>query len=43
VEAWKDQKAVDAHGIAGHMKEYRTKFTPLSGSLYDERLYKVIN
>lgn len=43
VEVWKDQKALEAHGIADHMKEYRTKFTPLSGSLYDERLYKVVN
>jgi quinol monooxygenase YgiN len=43
VEAWKDQKAVESHGIADHMKEFRNKFSPLSGSLYDERLYKVIN
>ncbi len=42
VEVWKDQKAVDAHGISPHMIEFRTKFFPLSGGLYDERLYKVV-
>ena len=43
VEAWKDQKAVDAHGAAEGTKQFREKLTPLSGSLYDERLYKLIN
>jgi len=42
VEIWRDQKAIDAHGAASHMKEFRTKFMPLSGSLYDERIYKVV-
>ena len=42
VEVWKNQKAVDSHGISTHMREFRGKFMPLSGSLYDERLYKVI-
>jgi quinol monooxygenase YgiN len=43
VEIWKDQKALDAHGVAARTKLFREKLTPLSGSLYDERLYKVIN
>lgn len=43
IEIWKDQKAVDAHGVAARTKLFREKLTPLSGSLYDERLYKVIN
>lgn len=43
VEIWKDQQAVDAHVVAAHKKQFREKLSPLSGSLYDERLYKVIN
>jgi quinol monooxygenase YgiN len=43
VEIWNDQKALDAHGVAARTKLFREKLTPLSGSLYDERLYKVIN
>jgi quinol monooxygenase YgiN len=42
VEIWKDNKALDSHGISPHMKDFRAKFMPLSGSLYDERLYKVV-
>jgi len=42
VEIWKNHKAVDTHGTSAHMKDFRAKFMPLSGSLYDERLYKVV-
>lgn len=43
VEVWKDMKSLDAHGVSAGTKEYRQKFTPLSGALYDERLYKSID
>ena len=43
VEVWRDQKAVDAHGMAAYTKDFRGKLLPLSGSLYDERLYKAVN
>lgn len=43
VETWTDKKALDAHGVAAHTKQFREKLLPLSGSLYDERLYKVLN
>jgi len=43
VEIWRDRKALDAHGITAHKKLFREKLTPLSGSLYDERLYKIVN
>jgi hypothetical protein len=26
-----------------HMKQYREKLLPMSGSLYDERLYRALN
>ena len=43
VEVWRDQKALAAHVMAGHTRQFREKFQPLSGSLYDERLYMVLD
>lgn len=43
VEIWQDQSALEAHGMTAHTKEFREKLMPLSGSLYDERLYKIVN
>ena len=43
IEAWKDQKAVDTHGVTPHMKQFREKLAPASGALFDERFYKSIN
>jgi len=43
VEIWKEQKALAAHVIAGHTRQFREKFQPLSGSLYDERLYTALD
>lgn len=43
VEIWADRKALEAHGMAAHKKAFREKLMPLSGSLYDERLYKVLD
>jgi quinol monooxygenase YgiN len=39
VEVWTDRKAFDAHGMASHTKRFRDQLAPMSGSLYDERLY----
>jgi autoinducer 2-degrading protein len=39
VEAWRDRAAFDAHGMAAHVKRFREQLAPMSGSLYDERLY----
>lgn len=43
VEAWQNQPALDAHGVTPHMKLFREKLSPVSGSLFDERIYKSIN
>ena len=43
VEVWSSQDAIDAHGGVDHTKQFREKLTPLSGSLYDERLYRPLN
>jgi quinol monooxygenase YgiN len=40
VEIWADQKAQDAHVMAGSTRQFRDKLGPMSGALYDERLYK---
>jgi quinol monooxygenase YgiN len=42
VEVWQDERAHDAHAAAAHTKEFREKFQKVSGSLYDERLYKAL-
>ena len=43
VEAWEDRKAFDAHGMAAHTRQFRDQLAPMSGSLYDERLYVALN
>ena len=43
VEIWKDSNAVDAHAVADHTKKFRDGLAPISGSLYDERLYRTAN
>jgi quinol monooxygenase YgiN len=39
-EIWKDRPAVDAHIVAASTKDFRDKLGPMSGALYDERLYQ---
>lgn len=43
VETWQDRQAFDAHVVASHVKQFREALTPMSGSLYDERLYSAID
>lgn len=40
VEAWEDTTAQEAHYGAEHTKAFRASVFPLSGALYDERLYR---
>lgn len=42
VEIWKDEAAYNSHITAAHTKSFREKLTPMSGALYDERLYKAL-
>jgi quinol monooxygenase YgiN len=42
MEAWKDRKAYDAHVAAAHTRAFRDQLTPMSGALYDERLYRAV-
>jgi len=43
VEAWKDRTAFDAHGMGAHTRQFRDRLAPMSGALYDERLYAVLD
>ena len=43
VEAWKDRAAFDAHGMAAPTRRFRDQLAPMSGALYDERLYMLLN
>jgi quinol monooxygenase YgiN len=42
IEVWTDQKAYDAHVISDNTRKFRAAFAPVSGALYDERIYKSI-
>lgn len=39
-EIWKNRAAIEGHVAAATTKEFREKLGPMSGALYDERLYK---
>ncbi len=42
VETWQDPRVFEGHLVAAHVKRFREALTPMSGSLYDERLYALI-
>ena len=42
VEAWQTRRAQQAHATVDNMKTYRDGLLPMSGSLYDERVYRAI-
>jgi len=43
VEIWNDPRAYDAHVAAAHTRQFRDKLGPMTGALYDERLYKAVD
>jgi quinol monooxygenase YgiN len=43
VEAWKDMKAVEAHSMAEATRRFRDALGPVSGALYDERMFKLVD
>jgi len=40
VEAWRGRAALEVHEAAAHTRKFRDALLPMSGSLYDQRLYK---
>jgi len=43
VEIWASQKAYEAYVTAPHTRQFRETLGPMSGALYDERLYKTLD
>jgi quinol monooxygenase YgiN len=41
-EIWRDEKSADDHDLTAQAKDYRAKFHPVSGALYDRRWYKAL-
>ena len=42
VEIWQGQGALEKHEVAPHTREFRDLLLPMSGSLFDQRLYKLL-
>jgi len=42
VEAWNSRGAFNVHQMRSETREFRTKLAPMSGALYDERLFKPV-
>lgn len=42
-EIWKDQSALESHEIAAHTVKFRELLHPMSGALFDQRLYKALD
>ena len=43
VEIWKDHGALEGHEVAAHTRKFRDLLLPMSGSLYDQRLYQAFD
>jgi quinol monooxygenase YgiN len=43
IEAWRDQKALDAHVAAAHTRQHRDTLQPMTGSPLDERVYRSVD
>ncbi|WP_431285752.1 putative quinol monooxygenase [Humitalea sp. 24SJ18S-53] len=43
VEVWADEPSLLAHAGVAHLRAFRGELLPMSGSLFDERLYRVVS
>ena len=43
LEIWRTRDAFEANGMAPPQREFRDKLGTMTGALYDERLYEVLN
>ena len=43
VEIWKDARAVETHAMAEATRRFRDALGPMSGALYDERMFKAVD
>ena len=42
-EVWRSREAFDSNTMSAHQREFRDKLAGMSGALYDERLYEILN
>jgi len=42
IEAWQNQKALEAHEAAAHTKQYRNVLGPVTGSPLDQRIFEAV-
>ena len=40
---WRSREAFDANGMSAHQREFRDKLAGMTGALYDERMYEILN
>jgi quinol monooxygenase YgiN len=43
VEIWKGPKSVEAHSMAASTRRFRDRLAPITGALYDERMYTAVD
>jgi quinol monooxygenase YgiN len=43
IEGWSNEQTLDAHRRSAHARKFREDFTPLAGSLHDDRTYRIVN
>jgi len=43
VEIWQDARAVEAHAMAEATRRFRDALGPMSGALYDERMFRAVD
>jgi quinol monooxygenase YgiN len=43
IEGWRNRKAADAHSMSARNRAFRAQLAPMSGALFDQRVYKVLN
>ena len=42
VETWRSRQAFDANSMSAHQREFRDKLAQMTGALYDERFYEIL-
>jgi quinol monooxygenase YgiN len=43
IEVWRGKAALDMHEASEHTRKFRDALLPMSGSLYDQRLYRAVD
>ena len=42
IQAWRSRQDYDANSMSAHQREFRDKLAAMTGALYDERLYEIL-